>query len=285
MNIARKGAFAFDLQLFLVGWPSLRFASALYRFQRYWRPLAMATSVAVISGMAALSVVDRQSVPLFIASILTLSATCLLRWNERWQAVLSCYLLIAFAIVEVLVPSGTRYEVIQWLAVLAGAGFAQTAVRVSTSYRRTLRLQFEVLKTAQTRSSQSEATMRQMLDAMPSLVILTRFRDGRLLEANQEFLERTGLSREQVLSSSTRELGLYARPEDRAAFTRKLKSDRGVRDLELDFRLKEAVVPYLVSAVVIDFQGEACTVAIGQDITKIRDSERALCEAQERLSV
>ena len=68
------------------------------------------------------------------------------------------------------------------------------------------------------------------------------------------------------------------------AFTRKLKTDRGVRDLELDLRLKGAVVPHLVSAVVVDFEGEACTVAIGQDITKIKESERALREAQERLS-
>jgi hypothetical protein len=166
MNNARKGAFAFDLQLLLVGWPSLKFASARYRFQRYWRPLAMATSVAVISGMAALGVVDRQSVPLFVASILTLSATCLLRWNERWQAVLSCYLLIAFAIVEVLVLSGTRYEFIQWLAVLAGAGFAQTAVRVSTSYRRTLRLQFEVLKKAQTPAAKSYSQPRRGRSAL-----------------------------------------------------------------------------------------------------------------------
>jgi len=142
----------------------------------------------------------------------------------------------------------------------------------------------EELKSARERSSHSEATIRQVLDAIPGLVVLTRLRDGKLQEVNQEFLERTGFTREEALSGSTRTLGLYARPEDRVALTQKLRTDRGVRELELDFRLRGSLVPHLVSAVVIDFEGEPCTVAIGQDITRIKESERALRETQERLS-
>ena len=280
------GRLAPNLHLLLVGLPSLTFALTWNRgFQRRWRLVAMAMSLAVIGGMAVLSVISQEIIPLFVISILTLAGTCLLRWNEYWQAALSCYVLIAFAVVGALVPSSARYESLYWLGVLTGVGFAQIAVRLSNGYRRTLWLHLEELRSAQARSSQSEATMRQVLDAIPGLVVLTRLRDGKLLQVNQEFLERTGISREQVLSTSTQELGLYARPGDRASFTRKLKSEGGVRDLELDFRLNKSLVPYLVSAVVIDFQGEACTVSIGQDITKIRDSERALRGAQEMLNV
>jgi PAS domain S-box-containing protein len=280
-----EGRLAFDLHLLLVGLPVLAFVLTWCAcFQRYCRQVAMAMSIAVIGGMATLSVVNGETIPLFIVSILTLAGTGLLPWSEYWQGTLSAWVLTAFAVVEALVPSGDPYESLRRLGLLTGVGIAQIAVRLGSRYRRTLRSQLEELKSAQSRSSQSEATIRQMLDAIHGLVALTRLRDGKLLEVNQEFLERTGFSRQQVLTGSTRELGLYARPEDRAAFTRTLKTERGVRDLELDFRLKGAVVPHLVSAVVIDFEGEACTVAIGQDITKIKESERALREAQERLS-
>ena len=282
---AGEGRLALDLHLLLVGFPILAFGLTWCpSFQRYCRQVAMVMSIAVIAGMAALSVVNGETIPLFVVSILTLAGTGLLPWSEYWQGTLSACVLTASAVVEALVPSGDPYESLRRLGLLTGVGIAQIAVRLGSRYRGRLRLHLEELESAQARSSQSEATIRHMFDAIHGLVVLTRLRDGKLLEVNREFLERTGFSKKEVLSGSTRELGLYARPEDRAAFTRKLKTDRGVRDLELDLRLKGAVVPHLVSAVVVDFEGEACTVAIGQDITKIKESERALREAQERLS-
>ena len=56
-----------------------------------------------------------------------------------------------------------------------------------------------------------------------------------------------------------------------------------MRELEVDFRFQGAVVPYLASSVVIDMDGEPCALGVGHDITRFRESERALHQAQQRL--
>ena len=286
LKAGREGQLVLDLHALLVGLPAFVIGLTWWKsFQRHWRQVLMALSIVVIGAMAALAVATGEMTPCFIVSILFLAGSSLFTGNEYCQEALSAAVLFTFAIVETFVPSSDLYEFVSRLGLLTVVGITQIALRLSSGYRRSMRLHLEELKSAQTQSSQSEATIRQVLDAIPGLVLLTRLHDGKLLEVNQEFLERTGFSREKVLSGSTREIGLYARAEDRAALTRKLQKERTVRELEIDFRLNKILVPYLVSAVVIDFQGEACTVLIGQDIARIKDSERTLRETQERLNV
>ena len=132
-------------------------------------------------------------------------------------------------------------------------------------------------------SQANEAMMRQLFDAVPGLVTLTRISDGKFLEVNAEFLRLTGLSREKLLATTTREIGQWARPQERGAFVRKLRTDGHVHELEVDFRFQGAVVPYVASSVVVQVDGEACALGVGHDISRIRESERALREAQQRL--
>jgi len=129
----------------------------------------------------------------------------------------------------------------------------------------------------------SEAMIRQLFDAVPDLVTVTRLSDGKFIEVNAEFLRCTGLSREKALTTSTIEIGQWARPEERQVFFQKMKADGHVRELEVDFRLQGVVVPYVASSVVIDLNGEPCALGVGHDIARIREGERALREAQQRL--
>src|SRR6202035_1569484 len=85
-------------------------------------------------------------------------------------------------------------------------------------------------------------------------------------------------------TTSTLETGQWGRPEEPNLFVQKLKADGYVREFEVDFRLQGAVVPYLASSVVVEVDGETCTLGVGHDITRIREGERALKEAQQRLS-
>jgi two-component system sensor histidine kinase/response regulator len=137
---------------------------------------------------------------------------------------------------------------------------------------------------AEARLRRREAMFRQLFDAVPDLVTVSRLSDGKFIEVNAEFLRRTGLSREKALTTSTLETGQWARPEERDLFVQKLKADGHVREFEVDFRLQGVVVPYLASSVVIEVDGETCTLGVGHDITRIREGERALKEAQQRLS-
>jgi PAS domain-containing protein len=70
-----------------------------------------------------------------------------------------------------------------------------------------LSAQVEELTATQARLRRSEALMRQLFDAVPDMVTLTRLRDGKLIEVNEEFLRRTGLGRDKALASSMANLG------------------------------------------------------------------------------
>jgi two-component system, sensor histidine kinase and response regulator len=129
----------------------------------------------------------------------------------------------------------------------------------------------------------SETMIRQLFDAVPDLVTVSRLSDGKFIEVNAEFLRRTGLSREQALTTSTLEIGQWVRPEERQGFVQKLKADGHVREFKIDFRFQGAVAPFLASSVVVDLDGVPCAVAVAHDITRLMESQRALHEAQHRL--
>ena len=154
---------------------------------------------------------------------------------------------------------------------------------VNTNVERKVSLRTAELERSRELLSGREATMRQLFDAVPDFVTLTRLADGKYLDVNAEFLRRAGLTREKALATSTVEMGQWARPEERQLFFQKMKADGHVRELEVDFLFQGAVVPYLASSVVIDLDGEACALGVGHDITRLKEDERALHEAQQRL--
>jgi PAS domain S-box-containing protein len=126
--------------------------------------------------------------------------------------------------------------------------------------------------------------LRALFDAVPDIVTLTRFSDGKLLEVNDEFLKRSGLSREQALATSVIRARAWVRPQERDIYIQRLKETGRVRNLEVDFRLNGVVVPYLMSSVAVEIDGELQALNVARNATQIKENERALREAQERLS-
>jgi two-component system, sensor histidine kinase and response regulator len=131
--------------------------------------------------------------------------------------------------------------------------------------------------------SRNEAMIRQLFDAVPDLVTVSRLTDGKFIEVNAEFLKRTGLSREEALTTSTVEIGQWPRPEERDLFVQKLRTDGQVREIEVEFLFRNVVVPFLASSVVIDLDGEPCALGVAHDITRFRENQFALHAAQQRL--
>ena len=153
----------------------------------------------------------------------------------------------------------------------------------NTGVERKVALRTAELEQSRELLGKSEAMLRHLFDAVPDLVTVSRLTDGKFIEVNEEFLKRSGLSREQALATSTLEIDQWARPEERQLFLQKMRAEGHVRELEVDFRFQGAVVPYLASSVVIDLDGEACALGVGHDITRIKESEHALHEAEQRL--
>ncbi|HVA80718.1 MAG TPA: response regulator [Candidatus Binataceae bacterium] len=264
-------------------------------FEHHWRAVAMALCLILMTSRTLSGIAINQDEQLML-SLFVLGTALLVPWGMRWQAVIALAGLIAFTIAArtgIVEPNALQ----RWLLLVATIAFTLSFTALKDHYR-SQALLIEELRDGKERLRaenadrrrtgahlrRSEAMMRQLFDAVPDLVTVSRLTDGKFIEVNAEFLKRTGLSREKALTTSTLEIGQWVRPEERQAFVQKLKADGHVREFEVDFRLLGAVVPYLASSVVVDLDGEPCTLGVGHDITRIKESERALHEAQQRLS-
>jgi PAS domain S-box-containing protein len=238
-------------------------ALALLAFYRDWRVLITASSVVAIHH-GLLGVLAPQD----IYGVYVIQPW---RWVEHmgWVVFEDVFLIISIG---------------QSLKEMMGLAEHQANLEAAnTNVERKVSVRTAELEQSRELLSRSEAMIRQLFDAVPDLVTVSRLTDGKFIEVNAEFLRRTGLSREKALATSTLEIGQWVRPEERQVFLQKMRADGHVCELEVDFLFQGAVVPYLASSVVVDVDGEPCALGVGHDITRIRESERALHDAQHRL--
>ncbi|HVB78327.1 MAG TPA: response regulator [Candidatus Binataceae bacterium] len=251
-------------------------------FARNWRPMTLAFCLILIASRTLSTLAIDRDVPLMRALfVLILSTAVLVPWSVRWQGALTLAGVIAFAIAAVdgLVGPTT---VNRWLVLSTIAAFALSFTALKDHYRAQAIL-IETLLDREKRLAKSEAMLRTLFDAVPDMVAVTRFCDGELLEVNDEFQRQTGFTREQALSTSVTRAGFWMRPQERDEYIQCLKETGRVRNLEVDFQLRGVVAPYLMSSVTVEIDGEIYALNVARDATQIKENERALREAQERL--
>ncbi len=270
--------FIFDIALVGIG----LCLTYLEWFRRSWRTVTMAFCLILVASRTLSTVAINQDEPLLLALfVLALGTAALVPWGARWQGLLTLAGLIAFAIAAV---NGVvePMDLHRWLVLAAIGAFALSFTALKDHYRSQTIL-IDALLDKEERLAKNEAMLRTLFDAVPDIVTLTRFSDGKLFEVNVEFLKRTGLGREAALATSVVQLGAWVHPEERARYIQRLMNEGRVRNLEVDFRLGGVVAPYLMSAVVVEIDGELHALNVARDATSIRENERALREAQERL--
>jgi PAS domain S-box-containing protein len=103
---------------------------------------------------------------------------------------------------------------------------------------------------------------------------ITRLADGLYIDVNDSFLRAVGYSREQVIGHTSVELGLWTEPERRAGIVADLEAGRSVREVELRYRNKRGEERvWLVSADIIEIDGERCIIGTRNDITERQKAE------------
>jgi PAS domain S-box-containing protein len=111
----------------------------------------------------------------------------------------------------------------------------------------------------------------------PVILSITRLADGRFVEVNERFLTVTGYMREEVLGRTPLDIGLWINPTQRAEGLKLLREGRPVREIEADFRMKSGEVrTCLMSAELIEFNGEPCALTALTDITERKQAEAVL---------
>ncbi|MBT0652117.1 sensor histidine kinase [Geomobilimonas luticola] len=133
------------------------------------------------------------------------------------------------------------------------------------------------LRTSEETFRQSERKFAKAFEATPSLLTISSLVDGRYIEVNGAFERTFKYRREEVIGRTTRELGIWEDPTDRARMVEALENHERVRDIEVRFRDKAgSTIEGLVSAEVIELGGEKCLLALTKDLTESRRSEAAL---------
>lgn len=117
----------------------------------------------------------------------------------------------------------------------------------------------------------------------PDAININRLSDGQYLDCNRRFVELTGYSREETLTTTSLNMNIWANPEDRQRLVNELREKGEVRNLEADFRMKDGkIISALMSASLIDVNDEKCILSITRDISEIKKAQLAIQESEER---
>ncbi|NCT84363.1 MAG: PAS domain S-box protein [Comamonadaceae bacterium] len=117
----------------------------------------------------------------------------------------------------------------------------------------------------------------RVLRASPDAICVLHSEDGRIRFANSGFCTLVGLSREELMDRSGRELGLWPDDAEPQRLARALAGSGLVRDFRSAICVGGRWRDLLVSAAALDWDGEPATMLIARDIT---DSERDRIEAE-----
>ena len=114
----------------------------------------------------------------------------------------------------------------------------------------------------------SEEKFFKAFHSSPDAILITRVRDGQIVEVNEGFTQITGYSSEEALSNSIIGLRLWAEPQNRDVALAELKEHQRIREVEYDFRTRSGrILNGLYSGEVIQLNGEPHVLSVVRDIT------------------
>jgi two-component system, cell cycle sensor histidine kinase and response regulator CckA len=138
-------------------------------------------------------------------------------------------------------------------------------------------------KQAEQKLRESEEKFSKIFKTSPDSVTITRLSDGTYLEINQNFTDTTGFTPEEVLGRSSLPGGvaLWTTAEDRDRMVAGLRAHGEVIGMEAPLRMKNgAIRTALLSARILEINGEKCILTIARDITERKLAEEALRESE-----
>jgi PAS domain S-box-containing protein len=130
----------------------------------------------------------------------------------------------------------------------------------------------------------SEEKFSKSFRQSPLAITIARVSDGRYVDVNESFEERTGWRRDEVIGRSPSELGLWSDPNQRSQFLKQILAEGNVRNIEVQFRRRDGETrTSLCSAELVDVGGESCILSVIADITERKEAEEALTSLSGRL--
>ncbi len=120
----------------------------------------------------------------------------------------------------------------------------------------------------------SEEKFAGVFRASPLAIAITRLEDGRYLDVNEAFERLFGLRREEVIGRTSLEIGAWLTPEEREHWVKSLKQTGRLSNREVPFRVSNGDIREgLLSAELINLEGEPCALVLAADITERKRAE------------
>ena len=138
-------------------------------------------------------------------------------------------------------------------------------------------------KRAEEEKRVSQEMFTKAFQSSPDAMTISTLEDGRYIAVNEGYCRMFGWNRDEVVGKTTIDLGIWPDPAARDSLKRRLSEDGGVRQMELNLRVKSGRVrTFLVSADVMELEGRACMLAVSDDITDWKEAQEALRASEER---
>jgi PAS domain S-box-containing protein len=127
----------------------------------------------------------------------------------------------------------------------------------------------------------SEAKYSAAYRTSPDSVNINRLSDGLYIEVNEGFSNLTGYTADDVAGRSSADINIWEDAADRERLVAGLRAEGVVRNLEARFRRKDgSVTTALMSARVIEIDGDPCILSVTRDISDRQRAEMLLRESQ-----
>lgn len=128
-------------------------------------------------------------------------------------------------------------------------------------------------KRAEQQLRESEERFSKAFNAAAHPMAITTLSDGRYVDMNHAGLTVSGLSREQVIGRTVRDLAFYNDPATAKIMRERLAGEGRFTDLETTLRGRRGPRTYLLSGALVELKGETCVLTSAVDITERKRAE------------
>ena len=135
------------------------------------------------------------------------------------------------------------------------------------------------------KARESELRFIKAFQISPIPIIISHLDDGKILEANDKFMDLIQMTRDEVVGSNTVTLGTWVNSKNRRKFLRELEQKGKIHGFEA--KLKPAnnkLIHVLLSAEYINIEGKVCILLMIFDITERKRGENQLLALMQELT-
>ena len=140
-------------------------------------------------------------------------------------------------------------------------------------------------KIAEEKIKESETKFNTIFNNSPALMLLLSVSDRRISEVNNTFLQKTGVSRDEIIGKLVTDVELLNFSDTQKNINNLLQKDQSVHSVEMYLTTKSGlVINGLFSRELIEVAGKQYFLAVITDISQIKQAEEALLLAHKSLS-